>query len=279
MPELPEVETVCRGMDNTITGGIMTDVDIYRRDLRLPIPDNFEKAIKDAPIQSLDRIGKYIIMNFGSGRPRAVLHLGMSGRVKIVSGDHRVNREKHDHVILKAQTQNGIHQVIFNDARRFGFLRLSTSLDIRQDPLFKNIGPDCLTDAFTSDWLYQQSRGRKTNVKNFIMDQRIAAGMGNIYASESMFQAGIRPTRSIDRLTKKECQNLTIAIKDVLTRAVAAGGTTLKDHIMVNGDLGRFQHDLHAYGRDEEPCRQCDGQIKRIVQSNRASFYCPNCQK
>ncbi|MFY7959422.1 MAG: bifunctional DNA-formamidopyrimidine glycosylase/DNA-(apurinic or apyrimidinic site) lyase [Elsteraceae bacterium] len=276
MPELPEVETVCRGLATQLLGKRLARVELRRPDLRFPIPPELPAKLTGRRVESIRRRAKYIIMEFDED-VALLAHLGMSGRMTVSNG---VPNEflPHDHLILVAE--DGVC-VRFNDPRRFGMLDLLVRGEENKHRLLADIGPEPLDAAFTGAVLARAIEGKMTPIKAAILDQKIVAGVGNIYACEALFQAGLSPTRLAGSLTGAQANKLVAAIKDVLTRAIAVGGSSLRDHVQVSGELGYFQHAWAVYGKEGEPCPGCackDG-VRRMVQSNRSTFYCAKKQK
>jgi formamidopyrimidine-DNA glycosylase len=278
MPELPEVETVMRGLEQAVRGALIEKVDQRRKDLRVPFPANLKKKVEGRTIDRFARRAKYVLMHLDDGQVM-VLHLGMSGRI-LIARNH--TPEKHDHLILHMRDGT---QVIFNDARRFGLVYLMSESDMEKHTAFKGIGPEPLGNDFSGPVLEERLKGKKISIKQALLDQRIVAGVGNIYASEALFESGISPKRAAGKVQGERAEKLSAAIRSVLTRAIAAGGSSLKDHRQVNGELGYFQHGFKAYDRAGEPCPVCacgpqdGGVIKKIVQGGRSTFYCPRHQK
>lgn len=269
MPELPEVETSRRGIAPHIVGARITRTVIRQRRLRWPIPTAVDRNLPGESVTSVDRRAKYILINTNAGT--AILHLGMSGSVCIL--DVGTPAGVHDHFDI--EFDSGL-MLRFRDPRRFGSLHWSKQ-PLRHR-LLKELGPEPLSGAFDGDHLWQQSRGRKVSVKQFIMNAHIVVGVGNIYASESLFLAGINPRRAAGRIARRRYAELADAIKDVLGKAIKAGGTTLRDFYGGDGEAGYFQQQLEAYGREDQPCRRCDTPISAIVQGQRSTYYCKRCQ-
>ncbi len=269
MPELPEVETTRRGIEPYVTGQTVRAVTIRNRALRWPVPDDFERQMTDVRVDSIGRRAKYLLFNTTSGS--AILHLGMSGSVSIVPPD--TPPAVHDHVDIALSSGDVLR---FRDPRRFG------SLHWADDPethwLLKDLGPEPLGDAFDGEWLWRLSRKRRVAVKPFIMNANVVVGVGNIYASEALFLSGIHPKRQAGRVSRSRYDRLADAIQEVLLRAIAAGGTTLRDFYGFNGQAGYFQQQLDVYGRGDEPCHRCGAPIRNIVLGQRATYYCVNCQ-
>ncbi|WP_262693229.1 bifunctional DNA-formamidopyrimidine glycosylase/DNA-(apurinic or apyrimidinic site) lyase [Kordiimonas aquimaris] len=277
MPELPEVETVRRGMAPVMEGQVIKEAHAWVPKLRVDIPSDFSKRFSGNRVTRLTRRSKYILIECEDGLV-AILHLGMSGKVNIhQSGTTIPPRQKHDHLTFLTENDDSI---IFNDARRFGLIVFSERDTINDHPLIKDIGPEPLGNAFHADYLTDMLSRRKSPIKTTLLDQKLVAGLGNIYVCEVLWRAGIHPERRADSLTNEEAHSLVPIIRDVLSEAIEAGGSTLKDYAQVSGELGYFQHRFQAYGREGEACTSdgCHAIIHRIVQSNRSSFFCPDCQ-
>lgn len=281
MPELPEVETVRVALDRAMTGDVIGAVQLNRTGLRNPFAPDLAARMAGRTVTGVGRRGKYILVHLDRGDV-FVLHLGMSGRVLLVpaGGDHADDR--HDHIDISFQS--GL-RVIYNDARRFGMAFMLDEAGLKSYPAFATMGPEPLGNAFSGPVLAAALQGRKTTIKNALMDQRIVAGLGNIYVCEALYDAGISPLRMAATIRKTEAEALSNAIRAVLTRALAAGGSTLRDYRHANGDLGYFQQQLKVYGREGAPCPDCvctveqTGGIRRISQAGRSTFYCPQRQK
>ncbi len=271
MPELPEVETTCRGIAPHIKGKKVSDVIVRHHQLRWPIPRGLKKGLLGHKINSVSRRAKYLLLGFDHGT--LILHLGMSGSLRIIPANSPA--EKHDHLDIAFAHSKTLR---LTDPRRFGAV-LWTKEPPEEHALLAHLGPEPLSEAFTSDYLYQQSRKRKSSIKQFIMDGKIVVGVGNIYASESLFLAGISPKRIANKVSKARYEKLTAAIKQVLAAAIEQGGTTLRDFVGGDGKPGYFAQQLNVYGREGEPCRVCGNEIKQIVQGQRSSYYCPGCQR
>lgn len=269
MPELPEVETSRRGVEPHLTGHTIETVVMRNRSLRWPVAKDVDDGLADSHVLSVERRAKYLLIN--TDRGTAIVHLGMSGSVRIV--DHETPAGIHDHFDLVLDSGLALR---YRDPRRFGSLHWS------EDPyshwLLKDLGPEPLGDRFDGDYLWLQSRRRKVAVKQFIMNANIVVGVGNIYASEALFGASINPKRAAGRIALPRYQRLAASIKDVLSRAIEAGGTTLQDFVGGDGDAGYFKQQLDVYDRDGLPCRQCGEPIRSIVQGQRATYYCVHCQ-
>ena len=283
MPELPEVETVRQGLIPAMEGQIIRHADIRRPDLRWPFPANMSQRLTGQKIERLRRRSKYILADLSSGET-LLIHLGMSGRMQI-SGDptaafHHDHpaTAKHDHVVFDMESGA---RVTFNDARRFGAMDLFSTRDEDAHWLLDKLGPEPLGNSFDASYLAAQLKSRKSPIKSVLLDQRVVAGLGNIYVCEVLHRTGISPKRLAAKISKDRVASLVPAIRDVLNEAIAAGGSSLRDHRQADGELGYFQHSFAAYDREGEPCQKpgCAGQIIRIVQSGRSSFYCNTCQR
>ena len=275
MPELPEVETVMRGMQPALEGKKLTNIEARCDSLRWPIPNNFADRLKGRRVINIARRAKYILW-YLDDETVMILHLGMSGRVSITA--KRPSKiEKHDHLIFTTEEGTVIR---FNDARRFGMVDLSISDSVLQHRLLKQLGPEPLSDDFTELSFRQMLRSKKTSIKNALLDQRVVAGLGNIYVCESLFRSNISPRRLALNVKGKRLRNLSFNIREVLNEAILAGGSSLRDHAQTNGDIGYFQHNFMVYGREGQACKKngCDNKVSRIVQSGRSTFYCAKCQ-
>lgn len=283
MPELPEVETVRRGLIPAMEGVQIVKADVNRPDLRWPFPENMAERLTGKTITALRRRSKYILADLDSGET-LIIHLGMSGRMQVtgckIGGfyfDHK-SPEKHDHVVFHMK---GGARVTFNDARRFGAMDLGDTMTLENHWLIEKIGPEPFGNDFNEDYLAKQLENRKTPIKTALLDQRIVAGLGNIYVCEVLHRAKISPKKLAASLSRRRVISLVPIIRDVLHEAIESGGSSLQDHRQTNGDLGYFQHSFRVYDRENEPCRteNCKGVIRRIVQSGRSSFYCTQCQR
>lgn len=283
MPELPEVETVRRGLLPVMAGQLITGAAVNRPDLRWPFPVGMAGRLKGKRVLALRRRSKYILADLESGET-LIIHLGMSGRM-LISGamigdfhhDHPAPA-KHDHVVL--DMENGA-RVTFNDARRFGSMDLIATDVAETHLLLKNLGPEPLGNTFSGPYLIERLKARATPIKSALLDQSIVAGLGNIYVCEVLFRAGITPIRKAGQISAKRVAGLVPIVRDVLAEAIDAGGSSLRDYRQTDGELGYFQHAFKVYGREGEPCVTpgCASTIARIVQSGRSSFYCPTCQR
>ena len=275
MPELPEVETVMRGMQPALEGKKLTNIEARCDSLRWPIPNNFADRLKGRRVINIARRAKYILW-YLDDETVMILHLGMSGRVSITA--KRPSKiEKHDHLIFTTEEGTVIR---FNDARRFGMVDLSSLDSVLQHRLLKQLGPEPLSNDFTELSFRQMLRSKKTSIKNALLDQRVVAGLGNIYVCESLFRSNISPRRLALNVKGKRLKNLSINIREVLNEAILAGGSSLRDHTQTNGDIGYFQHNFMVYGREGQACKKngCGNKVKRIIQSGRSTFYCVKCQ-
>ena len=272
MPELPEVETVRRGLEPHVVGRRIERVVVRDRRLRWPVIRGFEKKLAGRTIRAIDRRGKYLLLPLDSG-DRVILHLGMTGRLSLVEPGRAVL--KHDHLDLEL---SGSLVLRFNDPRRFG-AALWWPASHATHLLLKHMGPEPFADEFNAGYLSGLARGRTAPVKNFLMDGRVVVGVGNIYAVEALYRAGIRPMRQAGRVTRAEHTKLVAAVRAVLNDAIAAGGTTFRDFLDSNGEPGYFVQKLFVYDRAGQPCRKCRAPIRRLVIGQRSSYYCPKCQK
>lgn len=269
MPELPEVETSRRGIEPHIVGATISGVVIRERRLRWPVPKSIDRNLPGQSVNSVTRRAKYILINTRQGS--AILHLGMSGSICIVNAGTPAG--VHDH--FDVEFDSGL-VLRFRDPRRFGSLHWSK--EPLSHRLLKDLGPEPLSSDFDGHYLWQRSRSRKVSIKQFIMNAHIVVGVGNIYASEALFMAGINPRRAAGRIARSRYEQLADAIKEVLGKAIEAGGTTLRDFYGGNGEAGYFKQQLEAYGREDEPCRRCNSPISAIVQGQRSTYYCKRCQ-
>jgi formamidopyrimidine-DNA glycosylase len=268
VPELPEVETTRRGLEPHVTGAVIRDVVIRNRNLRWPIPD---LPVQGRTIKSLTRRAKYLLMDCGNGT--LILHLGMSGSLRILPHDAPIKLHDHFDLILG----NG-KLMRLRDPRRFGAV-LWHEGDINAHPLLAALGPEPLQENFDARYLYQTTRGRKISIKQAIMDNHIVVGVGNIYANESLFRSGIKPRLQAGKLSMPRCEKLVAEIRATLSESIEKGGSTLRDFVNTAGLPGYFQQNYWVYGRAGEPCRKCGAPIKQIKQGQRSSFYCGSCQR
>ena len=291
MPELPEVETVRRGLAPAMEGARITEVEVRHRGLRWPIARDFEKRLTGKTVEGLGRRAKYLLADLSSGDV-LIMHLGMSGsfRVgrdgregKLAKYHHEKSKSTaHDHVVF--HMSNG-DTVTFNDPRRFGSMKLVARTKIEQEPLLRSLGPEPLGNEFDAAMLAKACAGKKTSLKAALSDQRVVAGLGNIYVCEALYRARLSPKRRASTIADRNGKPneravaLVDAIKAVLNDAIKAGGSSLRDHRRADGSLGDFQHNFQVYDREGQPCPSCKSKVKRIVQTGRSTFYCPGCQK
>lgn len=297
MPELPEVETVRRGLSPVMEGALIVKADQRRADLRFPFPERFAGRLEGRRITTLGRRAKYLLAGLDSGET-LIGHLGMSGSFRIEPDGEKAlqpgifhhPRSKdgaHDHLVLTLEGPAGRARVIYNDPRRFGFMLLHATADLDSHPSFLGLGPEPTGNALSSTYLASVLEGRLQPLKTPLLDQRIIAGLGNIYVCEALFRAGLSPLKPAGRLVtkggepRKALDTLTGAIRMVIAEAIEAGGSSLRDHIRADGSLGYFQHSFSVYGREGEACRRagCGGTVRRIVQGGRSTFFCPRCQR
>lgn len=288
MPELPEVETVRRGLAPTLEGARLARVEARRPDLRFPLPEGFVQRLTGARIERLDRRAKYLIARLDRGQA-LVMHLGMTGRFEIVGGAAPARRPgefhyaaaadaRHAHVVF---TTDAGAVVTYFDPRRFGYMGLVDLEGFETHPWFAGLGPEPLGEGFSADHLMGEFAGRQQSVKATLLDQRVVAGLGNIYVCEALHRAGVAPEKPAGRVSRPKVEAIALAVRDVLAEAIEAGGSTLRDYAAADGALGYFQHSFRAYGREDEPCLKdgCRGVVRRIVQSGRSTFFCPVCQR
>lgn len=281
MPELPEVETVRRGLAPVMEGRKIARVEMRRPNLRFPFPDNFEARLTGAKITRLGRQAKFLTAALSTGET-LIMHLGMSGRFTIDDGPaghfaHDTGgNPKHDHVVFHMQ---GKATVTYNDPRRFGFMELWPSERFEDYPRLKKLGPEPLSNGFNAAYLSQALAGKQTPIKTALLDQEIIAGLGNIYVCEALYRSGISPKRKAASLPGIRAERLAPAINAVIAAAIEAGGSSISDFANTDGSLGYFQHSFDVYGREGEPCKICSTEIKRLTQAGRSSFYCSGCQR
>jgi len=268
MPELPEVETTRSGLESLLSNKTISKVEILNPNLRWTVDQSIISKLDNQTIRSFSRRGKYILFNLDKGH--LMIHLGMSGKINVVNIDLPLN--KHDHFLLHFNNET----MRFNDPRRFGSIFYLENLDHK---LLNSLGVEPLENSFHENYLFESSRNKTQNVKAFIMDSKIVVGVGNIYACESLHQTGINPKTKANKVSKQRYTKLTNKIKEVLRKAIKAGGTTLQDFAKVDGKPGYFSQELSVYGRENENCHNCNGKINRIIQNQRSTFYCPKCQK
>jgi formamidopyrimidine-DNA glycosylase len=294
MPELPEVETVRMGLEPVLTGHTFARVTTRRADLRFPFPENFAERLTGARVLCLERRAKYLIAHLSTGEA-LLMHLGMTGRFHVQApgdvtphllGDYEQDVDagpKHLHAVFDMR---GGGRVTYADPRRFGYMLLVPEAELAQHAMMRALGVEPLSDDLTADYLARRAAGRRSDLKAFLMDQRIVAGLGNIYVCEALFRAGLKPARRASVLATKtgkptdHARRLVAGIKSVLADAIAAGGSTLRDYRQADGRSGGFQNTFRVYGRAGEPCVRpgCGGIVRRSVQGGRSSFFCPVCQ-
>lgn len=292
MPELPEVETVRRGLAPHMEGRRVRSLTLNRADLRFPLPDGLRDRVEGQKIVQLSRRAKYLVIMMENGLS-IISHLGMSGSFRIedaIPGGFHHARSKdqaHDHVIFGLAGDDGMEvRIIYNDPRRFGFMDLVATDDLDLYPAFSTLGPEPLGNSLSANYLAERFRTKKSPIKAALLDQRVIAGLGNIYVCEALHRSGIGPERPVHTLVTRagrassQLENLTLAIRDVIAEAIEAGGSSLRDHIQTDGSLGYFQHRFRVYDREGEPCPTpgCGGTVSRIVQSGRSTFLCTACQ-
>lgn len=281
MPELPEVETVRRGLAPAMERQVIARLHQNRPDLRFPFPERFEARLSGTTIQRLGRYAKFLTADLDSGET-LVMHLGMTGRFTIDGGapgdfhHSQAGDQKHDHVVFEMQTGA---RVTYNDPRRFGFMEIWPTDDFENYPRLKDMGPEPLSNGFSEAYLSEALKGRNTPIKAALLDQSVIAGLGNIYVCEALFRAGISPRRKAKSVAGIRAARLAPHINAVIAEAIEAGGSSISDFASTDGALGYFQHRFDVYDRENEPCKTCQTPIKRIVQSGRSSFFCGACQR
>jgi len=293
LPELPEVETVRRGLEPAMEDARFTSIEVRRADLRFPLPKDFVQRLIGKTVTGLGRRAKYILADLSSGEV-LIMHLGMSGSFRVSRSNRektpgefyheRANDAKHDHIVFEMSSG---WTLTFNDPRRFGFMRLVARNELERGPLFRAIGPEPLGNTFDAAKLAGACKGKKSSLKVALSDQKVVAGLGNIYVCEVLYHARLSPKRMASMLANNKGEptetayTLVDAIKVVLNEAIKAGGSSLRDHRQTTGELGYFQHSFRVYDREGEICMTpgCGGKIRRIVQTGRSTFYCPVCQR
>jgi len=271
MPELPEVETTRRGVAPRVVGRRIAAVTVYDRRLRWPVPDDLERTLQGLDIREVQRRSKYLLFRTGTGT--LLVHLGMTGSLRVHTA--APPRRAHDHLDIRLDDGTLLR---YHDPRRFGAV-LWVAGDPAAHPLLRDLGVEPFDDAFSAERLWAATRGRRAAIKLALMDNAIVVGVGNIYANEALFRAGIRPTTAAGRLSRPRLVRLVDAVRAVLTEAIAKGGSTLRDYVDSSGEPGYFQLDYYVYGREGEPCRSCGTAIRMRRQGQRATFYCPSCQR
>ena len=293
MPELPEVETVRRGLQPAMEGARIVKAELRRKDLRFPFQKDFSARLEGNTVTGLGRRAKYLMADLSSGDV-LLMHLGMSGSFRVVSGaatktpgkfhHPRNKRRAHDHVVF--QMSSGA-TVVFNDPRRFGYMKIFARKNIEDEPLLQGLGPEPLGNEFDARMLARACHNKKTSLKAALLDQRVVAGLGNIYVCEALYRAQLSPRRLAATLSTKKgaptehAGRLVDAIHAVLNQAIKAGGSSLRDHRQTSGELGHFQHSFQVYGREGKPCATagCGGTVRRFTQNGRSTFWCPKCQR
>lgn len=275
MPELPEVETTCRGISPHIAGSRIRRLTIHDGRLRWPVPADLPEHLAGQPVTAITRRGKYLLFHTPAGI--MMVHLGMSGSLRLVTPG--APRKTHDHLVWEIDSG---WELRFHDPRRFGcclWLTGEMLSDPQRHPLLASLGPEPLSDAFRDDHLFRASRGKTAPVKSFLMDSHVVVGVGNIYANEALFRVGIHPLREAGRIGPERYRRLTVAIREILAQAIERGGTTLRDFVNGQGDPGYFQQELTVYGRAGLPCVQCGRALKEVRLSTRSTVYCGHCQR
>ena len=283
MPELPEVETIVRGISPFLEGATIKKIKLNRADLRWPFPENFANRIKEAKVLNLKRRSKYILVHLSTGET-LLIHLGMSGKILVSDtkiGNYFYESSKvsnHDHVIFELSDGT---IVTYNDPRRFGSMDLAKTDNLNNHKFLEKLGPEPLGNNFNFDYLKIELSKKESPIKNVLLNQTVVAGLGNIYVCEALFMSGISPKKKASKISKSKCEELVQNIRAVLISAIEAGGSSLKDFTDIQGNSGYFQFEFYVYGRENECCKKmnCDRKIKRISQSGRSSFYCPRCQR
>ncbi len=286
MPELPEVETVRRGLEPVLEGARLSRVRQNRPDLRFPFPDRFVERLEGAVVERLERRAKYLLFHLSTGETW-VTHLGMTGRFTLDGQQLGEFEEpapiagKHEHMSFCATRDGATYRVGFADARRFGFMGLIPTGQVEAHPWFRGLGPEPLGNGFSGTHLADAWKGKVQNIKVSLLDQRTVAGLGNIYVCEALYRARISPVSPAGKVARPRLETLAGVVRDVLGDAIAAGGSTLRDFANAEGGQGYFQHRFDVYGREGEPCRGegCAGVVRRVVQGGRSTFYCPKCQR
>src|SRR6516165_5565941 len=292
MPELPEVETVRRGLQPAMEGAKIMKADVRRKDLRFPFQKDFVARLEGQTVKGLGRRAKYLMADLGSGDV-LLMHLGMSGSFRVLNDDEKTpgkfhfsksEDRAHDHVVFQMSSGAAI---VFNDPRRFGYMKVIARNALDREPLLKDLGPEPLGNEFDAAMLARACANKKTSLKAALLDQRVVAGLGNIYVCEALFRAHLSPRRLAATLATRKgeptdhARRLVEAIHDVLNQAIKAGGSSLRDHRQTSGELGYFQHSFQVYDREGEPCgtKGCGGIVRRFNQNGRSTFWCPKCQK
>ncbi|MBO3758773.1 bifunctional DNA-formamidopyrimidine glycosylase/DNA-(apurinic or apyrimidinic site) lyase [Ciceribacter sp. L1K22] len=293
MPELPEVETVRRGLAPSMEGSVLSRLELRRPDLRFPFPGHFAERVAGRQILGLGRRAKYLLIDLDGGLT-IIAHLGMSGSFRVEEADApgnfhyaRAKDEKHDHVIFHLATSGGPVKIIYNDPRRFGFMDVVERTAIDDWPAFRGLGPEPTGNTLDARYLAARFAGKQQPLKQALLDQRVVAGLGNIYVCEALWLSGLSPERRAATLVTATGRptaalgRLVDSIRTVIADAIAAGGSSLRDHIRTDGSLGYFQHSFKVYDQEDKACQSpgCNGTVHRIVQAGRSTFFCPRCQK
>ena len=274
MPELPEVETVCRALSKVIKNSRIKKIEFYRKDLRWQVKDNLEVSLKNNIFIDPYRRGKYILIPTNTDKI-FLIHLGMSGQIRIKKKDIV---QKHDHMRMIVENNNKHFVVTYNDSRRFGYIDLFKKKELREHFLLSKIGVEPLGRELTTEYLQNNFKKRVINIKNALIDQKIIAGIGNIYASEILYKAKINPLRKVNSLSQNDLNSIITFTKIILKRSIDVGGTTIRDHMQPDGSLGYFKQKLQVYGKVNEKCKTCNSYIVKEVISNRSTFICKHCQ-
>ena len=274
MPELPEVETVCRALSKVLTNSRIKKIEFYRKDLRWQVRDNLEVSLKNNIFINPYRRGKYILIPTNTDKI-FLIHLGMSGQIRIKKKDIV---QKHDHMRIIVENNNKHFVVTYNDSRRFGYIDLFKKKELREHFLLSKIGVEPLGRELTTEYLQNKFKKRVINIKNALIDQKIIAGIGNIYASEILYKAKINPLRKVNSLSKNDLNSIITFTKIILKKSIDVGGTTIRDHMQPDGSLGYFKQKLQVYGKVNEKCKTCNSFIVKEVISNRSTFICKHCQ-
>ena len=274
MPELPEVETVCRALSKVIKNSTIKKIEFYRKDLRWQVKDNLEVSLKNNIFIDPYRRGKYILIPTNTDKI-FLIHLGMSGQIRIKKKDIV---QKHDHMRLIVENNNKHFIITYNDSRRFGYIDLFKKKELREHFLLSKIGVEPLGRELTTEYLQNNFKKRVINIKNALIDQKIIAGIGNIYASEILYKAKINPLRKVNSLSQNDLNSIITFTKIILKKSIDVGGTTIRDHMQPDGSLGYFKQKLQVYGKTNEKCKTCNSFIVKEVISNRSTFICRHCQ-
>lgn len=273
MPELPEVENLVRQLKSSIQDNVICSAMVLSPTLRQPISGDLSKNTTNAKINEIRRRAKYIIIDLDNDYS-LVIHLGMTGRINIIKGSYK--EQKHDHIIM--QLSDDV-KMLYNDPRRFGLVLLVSTIDLAQHQLFNHLGLEPLTEEFDSNYLLSNLKNKKSSIKNALMNNQIIVGVGNIYASEALFLAHIRPNRLSNSISKNEAELLVNAIKKILQQAIDSGGSSIRDFVSIDNNKGGFQKLFKIYGKKGQPCVICGSVIEKIIQAGRSSFFCPECQR